>query len=232
MEFTYYAGNGLTYNGMAVCSVDGGPDYDVPITGSSHTVNFKLSTNSLDYGEVPYTEVVPKDFYIENVGRVPFEFNINLGPLSRQGVIECSTMTGKVLAHERFKITVKFYPGIPDNIKEMFLVECGHFPAEKFTVKAVGIYPACLLSFPRSEETLFGNKFDVIRQKLESRQIQYSALFQGDEAVKNMPPVPPKQQENAIRDPKAMEIEAEVDRQMLCDTIVDHFNLGMSQSIL
>jgi hypothetical protein len=47
-----------------------------------------------------------------------------------------------------------------------------------------------------------------------------------------MPPVPPKQQENAIRDPKAMEIEAEVDRQMLCDTIVDHFNLGMSQSIL
>ena len=33
-------------------------------------------------------------------------------------------------------------------------------------------------------------------------------------------------QENAIRDPKAMEIEAEVDRQLLCDTIVDYFNFG------
>ena len=167
VEFTFYAGNGLTYNGMAVCSVDGGPDYDVPITGSSHTVNYKLSTNSLDYGEVPYTDWQPKDFYIENIGKVPFEFNINLAPISRPGVIECSHMSGKVLAHDKFKITVKFYPGIPDNINEMFLVECGHFPAEKFYVKAVGIYPACLLSFPRAEDSKFKSRFDVTRSKLD-----------------------------------------------------------------
>ena len=46
-----------------------------------------------------------------------------------------------------------------------------------------------------------------------------------------MPPVPPKQQENAIRDPKAMEVEAECDRQLLCETIVDYFNLGPSGAI-
>ncbi len=45
VEFTFYAGNGLAYSGMAVVSVDGGPDYDVPIQGESSNVSFKLSTN-------------------------------------------------------------------------------------------------------------------------------------------------------------------------------------------
>ena len=83
---------------MAVVSVDGGPDYDVPIQGESSNVSFKLSTNQIDFGEVPYNECQPRDFFIENIGKVPFEFNINLSTLSRQGVIECSHMTGKVLA--------------------------------------------------------------------------------------------------------------------------------------
>jgi hypothetical protein len=38
-------------------------------------------------------------------------------------------MTGKVAAGEKFKVFVKFFPGIPANIDEMFLVECAHFPA-------------------------------------------------------------------------------------------------------
>ena len=163
VEFTFYAGNGLAYNGMAVVSVDGGPDYDVPISGESNNVSFRLNTNSLDYGEVAYNESQPRDFFIENVGKVPFEFNINLSTLSRQGVIECSHMTGKVLANERFKIQVKFFPGIPDNIVETFLVECGHFPAEKFTIRGVGIYPGCVLSFPRVNDIEFAERSDRIK---------------------------------------------------------------------
>lgn len=182
VEFTFYAGNGLAYSGMAVVSVDGGPDYDVPIQGESSNVSYKLSTNQIDFGEVPYNECQPRDFFIENIGKVPFEFNINLSTLSRPGVIECSQMSGKVLANERFKIQVKFYPGIPDNINETFLVECGHFPAEKFTVKGVGIYPGCVLSFPRANEQDFADRCDRVKPLLERGDIKYSALFHGIEA--------------------------------------------------
>jgi len=72
-------------------------------------------------------------------------------------------MVGKVLAGEKFKITVRFFAGIPDNIREMFLVECSHFPAERVTVRAVGIYPGCLLSFPRADDELFSQRFDQVR---------------------------------------------------------------------
>ena len=192
IEFTYYSGNGLSYSGMAVCSVDGGPDYDIPISGDSSFVSYKLSTNSIDYGEVAYNDSAVKDFFIENVGKVPFEFSINLSPLSRPGVIECSHMSGKVLAQEKFKISVRFFPGVPDNINEMFLVECGHFKPEKFSVSAVGIYPGILLSFPRAGDEDFVRRAEEIRGALEKKENKYTALFVGEEALKALPPMPPK----------------------------------------
>jgi hydrocephalus-inducing protein len=163
VEFTFQAGNGLLYNGVAVCSVDGGPDYEVPIVGESSYVAFKLSTEELDYGEIPFNESSSKEFFIENIGKVPFEFNINLSTVSRPGLVQCSHTSGKVIAGERFKVVVKFFPGIPDNIDEMLLVECGHFPAVRFKVRAVGIYPACLLSFPRASEEGFSARVDKAR---------------------------------------------------------------------
>ena len=66
----------------------------------------------------------------------------------------------------------------------MFLVECGHFPAERFTVKAVGIYPAALLSLPRADEEIYATIFENMKQALENHEIQYTAMFKGAEAVK------------------------------------------------
>jgi hypothetical protein len=75
-------------------------------------------------------------------------------------------MTGKVAAGEKYKVIVKFFPGIPANIDEIFLVECAHFPAQRFKVKAVGTYPACLLSFPRGDDEDFLKRFDETKKQM------------------------------------------------------------------
>ena len=64
-------------------------------------------------------------------------------------------MTGKVISGEKYRVVIKFFPGVPDDIDEIFFVECAHHPADRFKVKAVGIYPGCLLSFPRIDDTDF-----------------------------------------------------------------------------
>jgi hydrocephalus-inducing protein len=188
-------------------------------------VTYRLSTKELDFDTVPYNESSSRDFFIENVGKVPFEFSINLNTVSRPGLIDCSHMKGKVLAGEKFKITVKFFAGIPDNIREMFLVECSHFPAERFTVKAVGIYPAALLSFPRADDDQFQSCFDDVRKQLENKKVDYSAQFHGVDALRLMPTIPAKfvdREKVAIREKETfvMEVEAECDRQNLCTKII------------
>jgi len=132
-------------------------------------------------------------------------------------------MSGKVIAGERFKVVIKFFPGVPDNINEMLLVECGHFPAVRFKVKAVGIYPGCLLSFPRSNDEHYTGRFDNTKQRIEQGEVSYAAPFSATEALRLMPAVPAKmvdKEKALIRDPLGMAVEAEADRELLCEKIV------------
>mmetsp|Transcript_8825 Transcript_8825/g.8169 ORF Transcript_8825/g.8169 Transcript_8825/m.8169 type:complete len:356 (+) Transcript_8825:308-1375(+) len=177
VEFTFYAGHGLTYNGIAVCSVDGGPDYEVPIIGESSFVTYKLSTNELDFKEIPYNEPSKEEFTVENIGKVPFAFNINLATVSRPQLVQCKPMTAKVPAGGIQKVEVTFSPGIPDNIDEMFLVEVGHFPAERFKVKGVGTYPGCLLSFPRNDDEDFMKRYEENKKLITKGKVAYTAVF-------------------------------------------------------
>ena len=154
---------------------------------------------------------------------MPFEFSINLSTVSRPGIIECSQMSGKVIAGERFRVVIKFFPGVPDNIDEMLLVECGHFPAARFKVKAVGIYPGCLLSFPRAGDEDYQMRLERAKLRLEQGQVTYAAPFSSSEAVRLMPALPAKMAEKEkamIKEPQAMEIEVEADRELLCEKIV------------
>jgi hypothetical protein len=134
-------------------------------------------------------------------------------------------MTGKVAAGERYKVIVKFFPGIPSNIDEMFLVECAHFPAQRFKVRAIGIFPACLLSFPRSDDEEFHRFFDDVKKIMQRPggvKTDYSAVFTSGEAIKQMAPLPKaiEKDKSLVKEPFVMEVEAEVDRRMLCEKIL------------
>lgn len=143
-------------------------------------------------------------------------------------------MTGKVAAGEKYKVIVKFFPGIPDNIDEMFLVECAHFPAQRFKVKAVGTYPGCLLSFPRNDDDDFQKRYEDTKKLLNKGKITYSAVFQSVEAMKQMPPLPKavEKDKSLIKEPFVMDVEAEVDRRLLCDKILTQIDVAQAKQAM
>ena len=86
--------------------------------------------------------------------------------------------------NEKFRVVIRFLPGIPDNIDELFLVECAHFPAERFNVRAVGTFPGCLISLPRAEEAEFMRRFEETKRNMIVEQ-RKGAVAKGQKGDKS-----------------------------------------------
>ena len=223
VEFVYNAFDGKKRQALALCEVEGGPEYEVALVGEGSTIRYQLNKYQLDFAQIPFNEQTSSDFLIENTGKVPFEFSINLETLSRPGILEIMPLQGKVFAKDKQKVVVKMTPGVPDKISEYFLVEVAHFNPIHFSIVAQGTYPALLLSLSRPEtDTNYFGCFEEAKRKnpppegwvepvpeIMSETIRTNAPQRG-----NRPPQIPK------ADPYLLEIESEADRISICRDII------------
>lgn len=144
---------------MAVCHVEGGPDYEVLLEGDSSLISYKISTNLLELGEVRFCDWMQKEFIIENTGKVQFNFSIILNKIIRKGLVEVIPKNGKINGNEKQKITVRICPGMPDVIKEQISVEIGYFEPEIIKIEGKGIQPALVSTLPRQFAESFISNF-------------------------------------------------------------------------
>ena len=224
VEFTFNAGIKTEIDATATCKVRGGPqDYEVALIGRSNKINYNISTKQIDFHEIPYNESTHREFHIQNKGKVPFEFVINLSTLSRPGVVEVTPVVSKIMPDGDVKITVKFMPGIVANITEEFYIEIAHFEPERFVICCVSIYPGILLSLNRKNEEEFRQLFPLAQKNLDERN--YEAAFSAKELDKGVGKKQPSMGRSMMQTvaftPDQMEREAEADRIVLCNKILD-----------
>lgn len=149
VEFVYNSFDGKKRTAIALCEVEGGPEYELNLIGQGDQIRHQLSRYNIDFESFAFNETKTNEFFIENTGQVPFEFHVNTESISRKGVVEVSPLRGLVPEQDKKKITVKMTPGIPDKIEEYFLVELAHFDPIRFSLSAHGTYPAIILGLAR-----------------------------------------------------------------------------------
>ena len=120
VEFIFYALMSQKLKTTAICHVEGGPDYEIQLIGDSSSQDFRLSSTSIDVGEVRFNDWANKEIYLENTGKVTFEFNVGLQNILRRGLIEVTPSHGKIQGGEKQKFMIKVCPGFPDDIHENF----------------------------------------------------------------------------------------------------------------
>lgn len=98
----------------------------------------------------------------------------------------------------------------------MFLVECAHYPAKRFTVRAVGTYPGALLSFPRADDVDFYHRYEETKKMMAKGKLSYTGLFNST----LLTPKASSRTETNAQDAFVMDIEAETDRRFLCEKIL------------
>lgn len=101
VEFIFNSVVSHKVKAIAVCHVEGGPDYEVALEGDSSLISYKLNTHALDLGDVRFCDWVQKEFVIENTGKVQFNFSVSLQKILRKGLIEVIPKSGRINGQEK-----------------------------------------------------------------------------------------------------------------------------------
>ncbi|CAJ1423660.1 unnamed protein product, partial [Effrenium voratum] len=164
--FTYEALRDRSFKAVAVCMVDGGPEYEVQLKGTAAPCKYNLDRTELDFGDIPFTEIGESELYLSNRGQVPASFNFNLAGVSRPFVVDVVPLSGVLKPEERLKVAVRFRAGIPDLVVEQVLVEVAHFEPTVLTVRGLGTFPGIVLDLPRQNEAEHRLQLDAAAKRL------------------------------------------------------------------
>lgn len=69
--------------------------------GDSSLVSYRISTNMIELGDVRFCDWVSREFFIDNTGKVTFEFKVSLHNVKKKQFVEVSPMTGRVGGGEK-----------------------------------------------------------------------------------------------------------------------------------
>ena len=257
IEFTFFAQQGTRASAIAVCEVTGGPIYEIPITADSSIIRYTVDPKVIDLGPQPYDKVFETDLIVQNTGRVPFEYHIDLGTLSRYGIVEAFPMSGFLQHNQKEVLKLKINAGIPDRIEEYFRLCVAHFEPEKISVQIDGIYPYGVLNIPRLESDAFVSTLEQCRASLTKTgppavfaanafQNISKSVFQSDlqsggrSAPGTAARVPTSMGASEIGTimsrsdgqyvPTDIEVEAEADRILLCNDLLNLLYLNPEES--
>jgi len=124
----------------------------------------------MDLGEVQFCNWMQREFFIENTGKVTFEFKVLFNMIKKKGFVECSPCLGKIIGGEKQRIIVRVCPVMPNEFKEIIMVQVGYFEPEPVTITGKGFYPAILMNVPRVDIPEFRNVFDAEFEKKKNER--------------------------------------------------------------
>uniref|UniRef100_A0A0G4I9B7 HYDIN/VesB/CFA65-like Ig-like domain-containing protein n=1 Tax=Chromera velia CCMP2878 TaxID=1169474 RepID=A0A0G4I9B7_9ALVE len=156
ISVSYFAFPNRKVSTTAVCSVRGGPEYEVQLSGEGSSLDYKVDKQELSFGNVAFNRSAEGEILLTNTGKLPFVFGWNLSQLSRPWLVDVTPQSGTLMGGQKQRLMIRFRPGMPMEFEESLFLECAHFEAQKIVVKGCGIFHAALLSLPRVDEFQHG----------------------------------------------------------------------------
>lgn len=153
IHYSFYGHSDITADVVAACKVEGGPTYEVQLSGEASKMYYKFSQKTVDFGAIPYDAVHRTEIVLYNRGKVAFEFSTeNMKEFASEispGEVAVSPSEGCILAHNNVTFVVTFLPGIPEQFSKSFEIQVAHFETDIITLVGEAVYPRITLDLPR-----------------------------------------------------------------------------------
>ena len=111
VTFSYFGLAGQKFEAMALCQAEGGPEYELRLKGEASKIKYKVDKTELDFGEVVYSEVLEKEIWLANNGKVAYYYNFNLSLISRPYVVDVNPVHGQINPDDKQKVVLRLRAG-------------------------------------------------------------------------------------------------------------------------
>ncbi|NXG37545.1 HYDIN protein, partial [Dromaius novaehollandiae] len=155
VTFTFYGHTNIVAHVTAQCKVEGGPTYEIALSGEASLINYLFDIKEIDCGLQLFNEISEAKLTLQNSGKVGFKYTV-LSPSTASadnpvpGVPLVLPATGYVESGKEQVLEVYYLPGVPGDFYRTFQIQVGHLEPEKIALKGEGVFPRIYMDLPRN----------------------------------------------------------------------------------
>ncbi|NXS93719.1 HYDIN protein, partial [Jacana jacana] len=194
VTLTFFGHANIVARVMALCRVEGGPTYEVMLSGEASLIHYLLNTTEIDCGLQLFNEVTQAEIALCNSGKVGFTYQV-LNPSMATaenpwpGVPLVMPTMGFIGPGKEQVLKVYYLPGVPGIFCRTFQIQVGHLQPEEISLKGEGIFPRICLDLPRN---IKGNKkyekvLKEVKEKMEKDSQRDEAVAPGEAMAMELP---------------------------------------------
>ena len=157
------------YEGIAVCHIEGGPEYTIPIKGGSANIMYQIEPNNISFGQQNYLTPLSSTINFTNTCDVPINYTIKIPKACKFNSISFTPPEGQLAAGQALKIEMNILTGSPIQYNEQFFIQIGHFEEFRIDVEADCYIPHLFFDLPRNEKDPV---IDVFKSRRSHKEYQ------------------------------------------------------------
>ena len=221
VHYSFYGHCDVTAEVIAACKVEGGPTYEIKLSGEASKMNYQFDRKIVDFGAVLYDQVHTTEIVLRNKGKVDFHYSTHkccsdpqaLGP----GDIAVLPSGGVLPAKQSITLTVMLFPGVPETFHREFEVHVAHFEVDVIALIGEAIFPSVTISLQRNFNAV---SLDIIEEAKSNLSLAQLHMVQSDESpCESM----------AVADTLPESAQLEVDRLLMKTAAAENADLKFSK---
>ncbi|XP_040433979.1 hydrocephalus-inducing protein homolog, partial [Falco naumanni] len=194
VTFTFVGRTNIAARVTALCSVEGGPTYEIALSGEASLINYFLDVTEIDCGLQLFNKVKEAEVTLQNRGKVGFTYVV-LGSSAAAadspplGVPLAVPSTGYIGPGKEQVLKVCYLPGVPGVFCRALQIQVGHLEPASITLRGEGTLPRICLDLPRN---ISGNaKYEKVlkeaKEKMAKDSQRAEAVALGEAAAAEPP---------------------------------------------
>ncbi|XP_038004458.1 hydrocephalus-inducing protein-like [Motacilla alba alba] len=201
-------------NVTALCHVEGGPTYEVLLTGEVSRVSYSLRPREINCGLQMFNEIHHSKVTLGNTGKIEFKWVLKPSPADQHlpGVFLVKPTTGSIAPGKKQVLKFSYMPGFSGAFSRTYQLKVGDLDPENICLKGEASFPMISVNLPWN---IKGNeKYEKTLKRLITRWQLYSPGYKSFVQKKTQSPKTktlksqtPTTQALKIQNPKTQELK-------------------------